>query len=245
MKFILGTQYISGVFNGLMVLDQDLNRFDLIAALLEPYVNAVDTAPIYARGLSEKSIGLKWQGNIWTKVGVDISSPLPKLDYSLNGMEKSLISSLHRMKTNKINAAFIHNPSIINLNSINFSLIKHEWVIDKKYCEKVGVSLNDISDIEKIKLGNENQPDIIMIESPEKSYEYDLIKYASKYCEVVVRGVFNQGKVFQSRNHFSSVDTIYTALTEIKEKTNVDYCIIAPRTLEQAKDYCDAFMKMY
>lgn len=108
----------------------DAQAQEVIAAAWQEGIRYFDTAPHYGRGLSEQRLGnflrhkLRDSYTLSTKVGRVLSpghtmseadgfiDPLPndvRYDYSGDGIESSLETSLERLRTTMIDIAFVHD----------------------------------------------------------------------------------------------------------------------------------------
>lgn len=114
-------------------------RLNLINTVFESGINKFDTAPAYGNGINEYELGKALQGNrhrceINTKFGIpipiyhstarhffhfyrlidkisrDSEKAYQQRNFSVSEMEKSLIASLKRLKTDYIDTLLIHEP---------------------------------------------------------------------------------------------------------------------------------------
>lgn len=90
---------------------------ETIQYALEAGINFIDTAPHYGVGLAERRVGLALSGvereryTIETKIGRLITSDGDRiLDYSRDGVLKSLDASLKRMNLDYVDSLLIHDP---------------------------------------------------------------------------------------------------------------------------------------
>ena len=143
-EVVLGTMKNAGVFNGLFVEHRDVAASH--AVLRQAYaagIRSFDTAPIYARCHAEADLGACFQdqpeAELWTKVGVDTTTPLPQLDYSFDGMCRSLEASLGRLRRPQIVAVLIHNP---DLRVVDHQCIRDfgAWAREHAKASQIGIS---------------------------------------------------------------------------------------------------------
>ena len=236
-KIALGTQYISGVFNGLMVLEPNEEELSRVVNILEDFITAIDTAPVYGRGCAEAALGKsQWTGPIWTKVGVDICQPIPKLDYALEAMHKSLMGSLNRLNRQAVELVMLHNPPSQLIGQIKFRELHEYFCLNKRVGRGIGISLANITDFHFIKELDFNYIDAIMVETPYHQHEWSMLKEIGKEKQLIVRGIFYQGKEFK-KNKRDKGAFILERLEMVFEEANASYCVIAPRNTAQAYDY--------
>ena len=84
----------------------------LVQAAVKQGVNLFDTAPGYGGGNSERILGealkpYRLDVFINTKFGHTVDN---KMDFSINGLNESLIGSLNRLQTDYVDGIILHNP---------------------------------------------------------------------------------------------------------------------------------------
>ncbi len=120
-RLVYGTSGLGGVWG-------KVDQRDSIDALLYAFENgisALDTAPSYANAEYYVGLALKeWNGKrpfISTKIGRLKGKDAfeTKLDYSVDGMKRSLDNSLQTLGLDKIDLLFLHEPQLVPLEHIN------------------------------------------------------------------------------------------------------------------------------
>jgi len=114
-RLVYGTSGIGGVWGK---VDPDESVEALLYAF-ENGISALDTAPSYAN--SELYVGMalkQWKGKtpfVSTKVGRLKGKDAfdTKLDYSKDGMRRSVENSLHTLGVNSIDLLFLHEPQLV------------------------------------------------------------------------------------------------------------------------------------
>jgi len=106
-KIVFGLWPLSGDFGKIsMTQFEETTNF-----ILQSGHKSFDVAPNYGNGFAEKALGEIYQGNepliINTKFGNSVQG---KKDFSPSSLRRSLESSLKRIKVDKINTLFLHNP---------------------------------------------------------------------------------------------------------------------------------------
>lgn len=106
-KIIIGLWPLSGDFGKIDIYDFEKTLDFCLASGL----NVFDLAPNYGNGFIEDSIGEVYEGKvpmvINTKFGNNRSG---KKDFSVSSLRKSLETSLTKLKLDKVNTLFLHNP---------------------------------------------------------------------------------------------------------------------------------------
>lgn len=237
-RLVLGTQYASGVFNGLMVVGENRQSLrDLLHVSCELGIVILDTAPLYARTIAESVIGeASWDGSIWTKVGVDVTRPLPKPDYAEVSMRAGLVASLRRLRRCRVDVALVHNPAVDVLINLEYSAMRKAWC---DLCGGVGVSLHDTADM--IRLADEAKIDIdlLLVELPKNSSDWAVATSLGRRYRIALRGIFEQGSWFKNMPRADRCRRIVERALDVIEKIQPDYLVLAPRTVEQLRDYVD------
>ncbi len=246
-ELVLGTQHSAGTFNGLMVLGSDEQHLkSILEAPFLGNISILDTAPIYARGTAEEVIGKHDRKRlIWTKIGVDVSSAIPRLDYSAQGMKASLLNSLTRIRRASVDVAFIHNPTLDVLRAINTATVHANLCKDNFLATAIGASLNDTETMEYLIEQDDSSIEFVMLEySSIKDRPRLVARMADKY-RIAVRGLFDQGRAFSGFSPDKIEETIFEHLLWVSETYPVHYLVVAPRTMEQALHYDRVVTKWY
>ena len=106
-KIVIGLWPLSGDFGEITISQfEETTNF-----IIDSGINNFDVAPNYGLGFAEKALGEIYQGkvelNINTKFGNSVEG---EKDFNVSSLRKSLESSLERLKVEKINTLFLHNP---------------------------------------------------------------------------------------------------------------------------------------
>ncbi len=143
-RCILGTAGIGGVWDRI----EPKESIDSIIEALEQGITAIDTAPAY--GNAELFVGdalKRWKGpmpQISTKVGRLKSYAVDEgyYDYSPEGMEQSVTSSLKVLGIPVIDILFLHDPPAIPLSEVERVMDKMEEFKCKGYARRIGLGGN-------------------------------------------------------------------------------------------------------
>lgn len=120
-RLVYGTSGLGGVWG-------EVKQTDSIDALLYAFENgisALDTAPSYANAEYYLGIALReWKGEtpfVSTKIGRLKGEDAfeTKLDYSVDGLKKSLDNSLKTLGLDTIDLLFLHEPQLVPLHKID------------------------------------------------------------------------------------------------------------------------------
>jgi aryl-alcohol dehydrogenase-like predicted oxidoreductase len=244
VQVVLGTQFIAGVFNGLLVLNRtDIELGKVLKSTLMEEVCAIDTSPIYARGFAEEVVGkVVTTKRVWTKIGVDISKALPILDYSVEGMVRSLRESLWRLGTTVCDIAFIHNPSVQALKNIDLGELSEVLLGRDCLCRQLGVSANDPEVVSYLNDSDLPEIGIVLFELSLVNRNIALLDRLSSKYSLALRGIFGQGKLFSEVPLDQIPDLIFDRLITLQRELPIDYFVIGPRTFEQFLSYEQALV---
>ena len=143
-RIVLGTAGLGGM-RGRIDKEESIRT---ILQALDRGITILDTAPAY--GDAEELVGnalQRWNGAtpvISTKVGRLKSYAIDEgiYDYSLEGMERSVINSLETLGIQIIDVLFLHDPSAIPENQMENVLAQLQEFKRKGYTRKIGVGLN-------------------------------------------------------------------------------------------------------
>jgi len=134
-KFVIGTWPLSGDFG----VYSKKNILDVINLSIDNNIIEFDTSPNYGKGIVEKIIGdeIKDEITVNTKVG---SFENKKKSFEINDLKSSFLRSLERLKREKVNILFIHNPRISNYKLLKIVDYFREKKESKMY-NYLGISL--------------------------------------------------------------------------------------------------------
>ncbi|MDY7394517.1 aldo/keto reductase [Aureibaculum sp. 2210JD6-5] len=119
-RLVYGTAAIGGVWGSV----DEAESIDAVLYALENGISVLDTAPSYSN--AEIYVGKalnEWKGSIpfiSTKVGRLRGKDAfeTKLDYSTEGMKRSLHNSLEVLRIDKIDLLFLHEPQLVPMDNI-------------------------------------------------------------------------------------------------------------------------------
>ncbi|MEV0443322.1 aldo/keto reductase [Streptomyces spectabilis] len=237
----LGTMRVSGTFNGLMVLDR--NEYAAVRLLRRAHsagVRVFDTAPIYARGCAERDLALALGGlpdcRIWTKAGVDIRGPLPRLDYSLAGLVNSYAASLDRLSGLMPEALFVHNPPRNALHEIDFPRLQKECSRLTPHV-RVGVSVLTEAHLADLLASSLPPGAPVMAELAALMAEPTITANVRHRFAPVVRSLFDGGNRIRAVAETQRSAVIAESVCALREELQPDALVIAPRTEGQLDQY--------
>ncbi|MFD5746489.1 aldo/keto reductase [Streptomyces sp. NPDC127033] len=238
-RIALGTMRTSGNFNSLMVVDRDADRAAEVVRMATSRIDAFDTAPVYARGLAESDLGrLCHDTPVWTKVGVDVSTTLPTLDYSLPTMVTTLAASCERLQRPSVECVFVHNPPMDVFSGMDWPALKSALVEDGP-AENLGVSVLDPSEIEL--LTGIGTPLVVMAETAVIDRYPELgRKVREAGHRLVLRSLFAGGRRLRAVAAERRAGAVAARMEALIEQFDPWALVIAPRTPPQMADYLDA-----
>ncbi|WP_111708974.1 aldo/keto reductase [Lutibacter citreus] len=120
-RLVYGTSGLGGVWGKV----EQRDSIDALIYAFENGIEALDTAPSYAN--AEYYVGMalaEWKGKkpfISTKIGRLKGKDAfeTKLDYSSDGLKRSLDNSLQTLGIDKIDLLFLHEPQLVPIEKIN------------------------------------------------------------------------------------------------------------------------------
>lgn len=239
LTIAVGTMRNSGSFDGLMVLDRDPGEaHDFLRTAVNHGFTTFDTAPVYARGMAEKDIGqvVPDDATVWTKVGVDIASVLPKLDYSHEGLVASLDGSLERLGRTSVGVAFLHNPAPHVLATAAIASFAG-YCADTGVATQVGVSV--LAPEVSMPLIAPRLPagSVIMCEADQLDPDDTATMGLLADYRLVVRSLFSGGRRLRSVADSERPAVIAARIAEIARLYAPASVVIGPRTCEQLLEY--------
>lgn len=198
----LGTAQLGDLFTP---LDQaDANA--IVEAALEHGIRHFDTAPHYGLGLAEQRLGIALDGHdrddvvISTKVGRIIegtgTGARRRWDFTREGVEESLSSSLHRLGSERVDIAFIHDPDEHIDDAIHHAGPALTRMRDRGDLGAIGVATRDVAALQRFV--EEVDIDVIMIAGRLTLLDHTALRELVPACEargvsVMNAGVFNSG----------------------------------------------------
>lgn len=239
VRLVCGTMKAAGTFDGLVTHERPIRTtLNFLSRSVIDGINTFDTSPIYAKGGAERSLGHLSQTHkieVWTKVGVDISGVVPRLDYSYNGYWASLRSSLERLGSATIGTIFLHNPQRQHILSDEFLEFSKE-AIAQSLCHQVGYSCISES---AIRLAASVLPSAqIMLEAAQlKSPTVAKIGRALE-DRLIVRSLFQGGTSFRLYGTPSARRRyVLLSASAILAEFPAATLVLAPYTSLQLRDY--------
>ncbi|MEW1646033.1 aldo/keto reductase [Streptomyces sp. NPDC091219] len=236
---VIGTMRCSGSFNGLMVLGRDTHdgRAFVEGAIARGFTT-FDTSPVYARGNAEEDLGasLPADAAVWTKAGIDTTTPLPTLDYSLDGLTRSLRGSLGRLRRDHVEVAFVHNPEPKRIGDIDLAgFARHCADTGRADLAGVSVLLPEVS-LPQI-AGRLPAGSVIMCEADQLDPDDRATIGLLADYRLVVRSLFSGGARLRAVQPDRRPESIAARIAEISEVYAPVAVVVGPRTAEQLDDY--------
>ncbi|MEU8717378.1 aldo/keto reductase [Streptomyces sp. NPDC048663] len=236
---VVGTMRCSGSFNGLMVLGRDADEGrEFVEGATARGFTTFDTSPVYARGRAEEDLGahLPADASVWTKVGIDTTTPLPTLDYGLEGMAKSLEGSLKRLGRDHVEVAFVHNPEPRRVSDIDFAgFAGHCSRTGQADLVGVSVLLPDVSLLQIA--GRLPAGSVVMCEADQLDPQDANVRHLLADYRLVIRSLFSGGSRLREVTAERRAQTIAARIAEIHEIYRPEAVVIGARTGEQLADY--------
>ncbi|MEU7575465.1 aldo/keto reductase [Micromonospora sp. NPDC049240] len=236
---VVGTMLTSGSFNGVMVLgrDPEAGREFLRTAIAQGFT-AFDTAPVYARGGAEEDIGsvVPRSATVWTKVGVDITTPLPQLDFTLDGMVRSLAGSLHRLGRDRVEAALVHNPTPRTLAGLDLEGFARHCA-QTGQADRIGVSVLLPGESMPLIAGKLPPGSVVMCEADQLDPDDKATRELLEPYRLVVRSMFSGGARLREVPDDRRQQVIADRIAEITDRYAPEAVVIGARAVEHLVDY--------
>lgn len=209
----LGTAQLGGLYSSV----SDEEGQELIDTAIKTGIKYFDTAPHYGKGISEKRLGRylsKYPRDSWvlsSKVGrlliptekeedsffLDADNSVERLnDYSESGIRRSFEESLQRMKLERIDIVYIHDPDDYPDDAINFAYPALAKLRSEGLVKSIGIGMN-YNEI-PTRMINECDIDVVM-----NAGRYTLLDQSAadelfpaaleKGVSIISVGVFNSG----------------------------------------------------
>lgn len=223
-RIIIGVWPLSGDFGPV----SPTNYEECIKKAIDLGINTFDTAPNYGNGYSESALGLILDGQKNIKINTKFgSNPFGHKSFSAEDLKKSFYNSLSRLRTEKINYLFLHNPRK-EVNDFNDIIILLEDLKSQNLINDYGISVAKGFEYKNINSFNGIQLDCNLL------YLDDLNKYCSKKNKIFARsplasgilsGKLNLDTKFHKTDYRSSwlkgnrLTSILTRLNVIKKNT--------------------------
>ena len=196
----------------------DEEAFGAVEAAWQTGVRYFDTAPHYGLGLSERRLGVALAGRprdeyvISTKVGRllepfdgegldDEGFAVPRhfrriLDYSADGVRRSIESSLERLGTDRVEIVYIHDPDDFWDEAVSGAYVALEELRSQGVVGAIGVGMNQWEMPERFV--RETDIDVVMLAGRYTLLEQPSLVSFLPACvdrgvSVVACGVFNSG----------------------------------------------------
>ncbi len=213
-RFVLGCAPLGNLFTAL----SDLEAHETLQAAWDNGVRVFDTAPHYGVGLAEERLGRflrekpRSEFVVSTKVGrllVATSEDVqgvegffetpPRtriLDYSAEGVRRSLKESCERMGLDQVDIALIHDPDDVEQQAMNESYRALSQLRDEGVVRAIGVGMNQVPMLERF--ARTTDIDCVLVAgrysllNDEAGDEFFSLM-SSRGIDVLVGGVFNSG----------------------------------------------------
>lgn len=235
-EYWLGSMKLGGTFDGLVVSRYPKSETDaFLDAAWRLGFRTIDTAPVYIKGAAEDAIGQFKGGrfHVCTKVGVDISGIVPRLDYSLEGMKSSFASSQLSLKDHLVAHVAIHNPPPSLVCYETFQRFA-DWILSNEMATSVGVCLLDPGQMPSIaEISNISW---VSIESSMLKNYHDTAAH-----KLIIRSAFAGGNDLRSKETSVVERIIQSKLINLRDQFNPWATIVAPATIQQLKSYEQLF----
>lgn len=172
---------------------------------LESGIGYVDTAPLYNAGASELSVGEALHGVpresyvISTKVGRRIRTEdgitAVVEDYTPTGMRRSLEESLDRLRLDRVDIAYLHDPNKVDRGAALASYAELERMRDEGLIDAIGVGVNQVAYAEPFL--DRHAVDLVLLAGRwtllDRSAAPFLTTCKERGTRVVAAGVYNAG----------------------------------------------------
>jgi D-threo-aldose 1-dehydrogenase len=191
-----------------------------VTSALERGLRYIDTAPLYGLGESERRVGEalaqapKGSHTVSTKVGRLLrddprdgerlpdgmwqtrSRLAPVLDFSRDGVRRSLVESLERLGLDRVDIVFVHDPDRHLDQAVSEALPALEELRDEGVVAAIGAGMTDAGALARI-VGS-SRPDCILLAGRYTLLDQSALVELLPLCEregvaVVAGGVFNSG----------------------------------------------------
>jgi len=219
---------------------------DAVSAAWEGGIRYFDTAPHYGLGLSERRIGAALSGRdrndyvLSTKVGrllrpnsapagrdsegFDVPDDLIRIrDYSRDGVLRSIEESLDRLRTDRIDIVYIHDPDDFWNEALEGAVPTLSSLRDDGVIGAWGVGMNQAEMLHRFV--TETDVDVIMLAGRytllEQGAATDLLPAClEREVAVVNVGVFNSGLLSKSRPASGATYNYQSAPRELLDRAN-------------------------
>lgn len=231
---------LAGRFNGLMSFQRPRLAVERILTRAYEYgIRCFDTAPAYCRGYAEEMLG-DFAGDkdlkLWTKVGVDINGVLPQRDYSYSGLWRGLEGSLHRLRREYVDMAFLHNPPV------NISWLSDYQRFSSEALRQGVIRCSGVSVLHHQHIST------VLRAMPEARLMVEAQVITDHLCQrlatdersrLIVRSIFGGGAFFAEHENDTGhkMAILQTRVESIVARSGCDAIVIAPRTMRQLHDY--------
>jgi D-threo-aldose 1-dehydrogenase len=219
---------------------------DAVTAAWEGGIRYFDTAPHYGLGLSERRIGTALEGRersdyvLSTKVGrllrpnsaptgrdsegFDVPDDLTRVrDYSRDGVLRSIEESLQRLRTDKLDIVYIHDPDDYWEEALEGAVPTLSALRDEGVIGAWGAGMNQAGMLQRFV--TETDIDVIMLAGRytllEQGAARDLLPACLERDVAVVNvGVFNSGLLSKNRPESGATYNYEAASRELLDRAN-------------------------
>ena len=201
-KIIIGVWPLSGDFGP--VLPSNFEK--CIAKAIDLGINTFDTAPNYGNGYSESALGLILHGQKNIKINTKFgTNPFGFKSFKIDDLKKSFFNSLTRLRVEKVNYVFLHNPRNeikdfkVLINFMN-SLKMQNLIGDYGISIAKGYHYKDISEFSGVQL----DCNLLYLNDLEKYYSSNQIIFArSPLASGILSGKLNKKTRFHKSDYRS------------------------------------------
>ncbi len=211
--------------------DRDIQ--ELLYSAQELGINLLDTAPAY--GSSEERLGKVWVGSrsdwvLCTKVGEEFIDGQSHFDFSANAIQKSILRSLKRLKTDYLDIVLVHS------NGDDAKLIEEENVFETlQQFKKNGVIRAfgmSTKTIEGGKLTVDHSDVVMVTFNPLQAEERPVIQYAHQNQKTIfIKKALASGHI----EKISANDPVQTAMNFIFSEKGVGSVILGTLNKDHLK----------
>jgi len=252
----LGMNY--GLFNDKKISQKEFTKIEKL--VLNSNINFIDTATSY--GDSENIIGNSKLRNL--NIITKIKLPNKKNIHIKKWVLKEISKSLIKLRINKIYGVLVHNYKDLLGKYGKDYLLSLQKLKKKKIVKKIGISIYDPKEIEKI--WKFWKPDLIQVPlNPLDSRILDSkwVNIFKKYkIRIIVRSVFLQGllinehssyrinknhkillKKFKNWCYENNISLLKGCLHFVKQFKKIDYLVVGFNNYNQLREIIDVFKK--
>ena len=261
MKLVIGSAQLGmnyGLFNNKKISRKEFKNIEKL--ILKSKINFIDTATSY--GDSENIIGNSKLKNL--HIITKIRLPNKKNIYFKNWASKEIAKSLHRLKIKKIYGVLIHDCKYLLGKFGKKYLFSLQELKKKKIIKKIGISVYDVAEIEKI--WKFWKPDLVQVPfNPldNRILDSGWVNILKRFkVKIFARSIFLQGLLINEDNSFkinkeyknllskfknwcykNNISLLQGCLHFTKQFKKIDYLVVGFNNYNQLKEIIDVFKK--